>query len=86
MRTEELHLSDAQEKLYNKLCGGGDVRISVLFRTVKGRWPAPTETQRHQQQLLGSYIVHINKKLRVKGWIISPGVARGTYRLSRIQK
>ena len=82
----DLHLSDAESRVLNKLEGSGDVKISVLFRVLRGRWPEPTESPRWQQQQLGSLISRINKKIGAHGHSVVPGARRRTYRLSRISK
>lgn len=86
MRPPNPHLSDTEEKLCNKLHNNLDVKISVLFRALRGRWPLPTETRRIQQQHLGKTISRANVKLRLQGFQIIPGMARGTYRLVKLQK
>ena len=77
-------LSDLQAHLFNKLVDSGDVKISLIFRVLKRRWPAPHETRREQQQAIGTAITRTNRKLEVHGLKIAPGVRRGTYRLTKI--
>ena len=78
------HLSDLQTKLFNKLHGNGDVKINVLFRLLKKRWPEPHESHRIQQQKISMPITRTNRKLRERGLRITPGERRGTYRLTKI--
>jgi hypothetical protein len=78
------HLSDLQTRVTNKLHGAGDVKINVLFRLIKRRWPEPHESNRHQQQVIGATITRTNRKLRERGLRIAPGERRGTYRLTKI--
>ena len=78
------HLSDLQTRVINKLRANGDVKINVLFRLLKKRWPEPHESQRIQQQKIGMTITRTNRKLRERGLRITPGERRGTYRLTKI--
>lgn len=79
------HFTDVEDRLVNKLSETPkDVRFSVLFRAVAGRWPEPTEDHRRQQQRIGPHISRINAKLASRRQRIVPGVLRHTYRLTRI--
>ncbi len=79
-----MNLSDMQARLFNKLNGEGEVKISVLFRLIKKRWPEPHEIRRIQQQAIGMAIWRANRKLEDHGLRIAPGEKRGTYRLIKI--
>lgn len=80
--SSEVHFSDRESKLYNMLSREArDVKMSVLFRAVAGRWPETTESMRVQQQRLGPYISRMNKKLVARRQLVAPGVHRHTYRL-----
>lgn len=77
-------LSPSQARLYNKLVDFADVKICVLFRALKGRWPEASEPNRVQQQLVSVYVTRANRKLADHGLRIAPGIARNTYRLYRL--
>jgi hypothetical protein len=80
--SNSVHFSDREEKLYNMLSREPrDVKMSVLFRVIAGRWPESTESVRAQQQRLGPYISRMNKKLVARRQLVAPGVHRHTYRL-----
>lgn len=82
--SSEVHFSDRENKLYNMLSREArDVKMSVLFRAVAGRWPESTESMRMQQQRISPYISRMNKKLEPKRQRVTPGVCRNSYRLIR---
>lgn len=74
-------LSAFENKLVNKLIGNGDIKISVIFRMRYDRWPLSHEHNRYQQQIVGSAISRLNRKLTISGQRIVPGARRRTYRL-----
>jgi hypothetical protein len=82
--SSDLNLSDLQARVINKLRESGDVKISILFRLIKKRWPEPHESRRVQQQKIGATITRTNRKLEERSLKIVPGERRGTYRLIKI--
>ena len=77
-------LSDLQTRLFNLLGDAGDVKIAALFYALKRRKPMPHETNRLQQQMIGTTISRTNRKLEAYGLRIAPGEHRNTYRLIQI--
>lgn len=84
MSNKPAQLTTSETRIVNKLSRNGDVAISVLFRLLRGRWPLPEESGRRQQQFVGATTSRANRKLKLKGYRITPGVKRGTYRMTRI--
>ena len=77
-------LTTSETRIVNKLSGGKDVPITVLFRLLRGRWPRADESNRRQQQSIGPTISRANKKLVKEDQVIVVGERRGTYRLIKI--
>jgi len=84
--TRENLFTPSELRIYNKLSTvrGKDVKVSVLFRALTGRWPQDDEPHRYQQQRIGSIICRMNAKLLAKRMKAAPGITRQTYRLTRI--
>lgn len=70
-------LPPAQRALFHLLKVRKDVPIARLYRMNHIDRPEP----RKQQQIIGSTISKLNKKLREHRLVIKPGEKRGTYRL-----
>ena len=84
MLNDAAQLTPSEAVLVNKLNGNGDVKIKILFRLLRKRWPLPEEPNRKQQQYVGSVVSRTNRKLRKRGLKIRPGVKRGAYRMTKI--
>ena len=69
-------LPDQQQRLYDRLKGRGDVRIEELLKTIE-----VSPGRHNQQQVLGSYITRLNRRLRNHGQAVKPGEVKRTYRL-----
>lgn len=78
----EIVLPEGQARLYARLAlqAGGDVPIEELYTAVLGR-DEPDRPVRNKQQVLGSYITRLNRRLRASDIAVKPGRVKQTYRL-----
>ena len=73
-------------ELYQLLDGQGDVPIPDIYKGYYQRDPKVKghTTMQQMQSMLGWPISTLNSRLRYQGKTITPGKARGTYRLITI--
>lgn len=81
MVPSELVLPEKQGRLYRELQGKGDVAISTLYGAL---FDGVGGDQRHQQQILGSFITKLNRRLKVVKQVVRPGRLKGTYCIERL--
>jgi hypothetical protein len=77
----DLKLSKQLGALYARLEGRGDVPIGELCMILG---LDPGATSRTTQQVVGPYVVRLNRKLREHDLIVVPGQLKRTYALTRI--
>lgn len=75
----ELQLPASLSTLYALLAAGDEVHVMKLYEGVLGK---DTNHQRYAQQVLGSYITKLNRRLRSEGKKVVPGGLKGTYVLA----
>ena len=80
----QLKLSAAEAAIHRALESRKDVRILVLCRAVKGPKDLPV-LSREQQAAIGPFITRLNRKLVEHKLRVVPGIARHTYRLTKIE-
>lgn len=76
--TETIELPPKLATLYGLLENGSEVHVLNLFRHTLGY---ETEHQRHAQQVMGSYITKLNRRLKTQRKKVEPGTLKGTYQL-----
>lgn len=77
--TDEIVLPAKLTILYGLLEKGEEIHVLNLFRHTLGY---ETENQRHAQQVIGSYIGKLNRRLKGARKRIEPGSLKGTYQMT----
>jgi len=66
-------------KLYAALESGAEKHVINLYCEVVGK---ETDDQRFAQQVLGSYIARLNRRIKAQKQRVEPGSRKGTYVLA----
>lgn len=77
--SNDLQLPPKLAILYAALPPGKDIHVLNIYQTVLGK---PINDQRYAQQVLGSYITKLNRRLKGIKQRVEPGSLKATYRLS----